>query len=82
MGSCKPCLYVKLYFPCFKPVKSGFSFVLSVAKTELLIYSTGITASSIQSLQKPIVSVCMTFPPPPFNGCVDKDPILGQNCYF
>lgn len=67
--------YVKLCFPCFKPVKFGFSFVLSVAKSELLIYSTGIIASSIQSLQKTIVSVCMTFFP--FNGCAGKDPILG-----
>lgn len=53
--------YVKLCFPCFKQVKFGFSLVLSVAKSELLIYSTRIIASSIQSLQKTIVSVCMTF---------------------
>lgn len=72
--------YVNLCFPCFKPVKFGFSFVLSVAKSELLIYSTGITASSIQSLQKTTVSVCMTFFP--FSGCADKDPVLGQNCIF
>lgn len=54
--------YVKL-FPCIKPVKSRFSVVLSVAKSELLIYSTGVTASSIQSLQKTTVSVCMIFLP-------------------
>lgn len=51
----------KIVFPCIKPVKFGFSFVLSVVKSELLIYSTGITASSTQSLQKNIVSVCMIF---------------------
>lgn len=62
-------------------MKFGFSFVQLVAKSELLIYSTEIFASSIQSLQKTIVSVCMTFFSP-FSGCADKDPILGQNCIF
>ena len=36
----------KTVFPQIKPVKFGFSFVLSAANSEFLIYSTGITAFS------------------------------------
>ena len=36
----------KIVFPQIKPVKFGFSFVLPAAKSEFLIYSTGIIAFS------------------------------------
>lgn len=70
---------VKLFLR-IKPVKFGFSFVLSVAKTRAsYIFSWNNCIFSIQSLQQTIVRLHDFFF---FNGCAVKNPFLGQNCIF
>lgn len=69
----------KTVFPQIKPVKFGFSFVLSAANSEFLIYSTGITAFSHYKIPQFQFAWFFFF----FNGCAGlKDSFLGQNCIF
>ena len=70
----------KIVFPQIKPVKFGFSFVLPAAKSEFLIYSTGIIA--FNHYKRPQFQFAWFFFFS-FNGCAGlKDSFLGQNCIF